>query len=103
MSTTTRWVERTYRVRLDVGTYGSEPDDDEFVYLLRMGGIDAEVVERVPHGEWTTEHASDGRAFLVTPSGYRVAETTSARARGIAAALNTTEGRDAFERARNET
>lgn len=36
-----RWVERTFTVALDVGTYGSDPDDEEIVYLLRMGGIDA--------------------------------------------------------------
>lgn len=38
-----RWVTRTFTMRLDVGTYGSEPDDEEIAYLLRMGGIDAEV------------------------------------------------------------
>jgi hypothetical protein len=42
------------------------------------------------------------RAMLVSPNGYRVAEMTHARAVGIAAALNTPEGRDAFVRARDE-
>lgn len=36
-----RWVERTFTVHLDVGTYGGDPDDEEIAYLLRMGGIDA--------------------------------------------------------------
>lgn len=43
-NTQPRWVERTFTMRLDVGTYGSEPDDAEIAYLLRMGGIDAEEV-----------------------------------------------------------
>lgn len=37
-----RWVERTITVWLDEGTFGSAPDEEEFAYLLRMGGIDAE-------------------------------------------------------------
>jgi len=40
---TERWVERTFTMRLDIGTYGEDPDDEEIAYLLRMGGIDAEV------------------------------------------------------------
>lgn len=42
-----RWVERTFTVQLDVGTYGRDVDDEEIAYLLRMGGIDAEPAERV--------------------------------------------------------
>lgn len=41
-------------------------------------------------------------AYLVTPGGLRVAKMTRARARGIAAALNTPEGAEAFERGRHE-
>lgn len=50
-NTQPRWVERTFTMRLDVGTYGSEPDDAEIAYLLRMGGIDAEEVNRPPAPE----------------------------------------------------
>ena len=39
-----RWVERTFTVSLDVGSYGEDVDDEEITYLLRMGGIDAEVI-----------------------------------------------------------
>jgi hypothetical protein len=38
-------VHITPTIRVDVGTYGSEVDDEEIAYLLRMGGIDAEIVE----------------------------------------------------------
>ena len=52
--------------------------------------------------EWSAEEASAGVAFLVTPAGVRLAPMASARARGIAAALNTMEGRRAFEKALEE-
>lgn len=41
-----RWVERTFTVWLDEGTYGSTPDTEEIAYLLRMGGINADTKER---------------------------------------------------------
>lgn len=46
--------------------------------------------------DWIVEAHTHGSAFLVTPGGQRVALMTAARARGIAAALNTTEGRVAY-------
>lgn len=50
--------------------------------------------------EWTVEDMGLIGANLLTPSGIRVARMTRARAYGIAAALNTPEGRAAFEEAR---
>lgn len=56
--------------------------------------------------EWTVENGDNsydtGSVYLVNPQGYRVAKMTRARAKGIAAALNTEQGREAFEKARNE-
>jgi len=48
---------------------------------------------------WRSEEF-DTWAYLVTPNGQRVARMTKARARGIAAALNTPQGAQAFELAR---
>lgn len=39
------WKHITPTIRVDIGTYGSDVDDEDIAYLLRMGGIDAEVVE----------------------------------------------------------
>lgn len=51
---------------------------------------------------WSYEYISKSdHAFLVTPGGLRIASMTRARARGIAAALNTPQGSDAFISARN--
>lgn len=36
-----QWEPVNVTLWLDVGTYGSVPDDEEIAYLLRMGGIDA--------------------------------------------------------------
>lgn len=51
---------------------------------------------------WRVEILGNGRAYLVTPGGIRAAQMTVARCRGIAAALNTAQGRQAFEQARVE-
>jgi hypothetical protein len=72
-----RWVHITPTIRVDVGTYGSEVDDEEIAYLLRMGGIDAEVVPvPLPDG-WaanTAEHT------LVVASRPNRTDVTGARA-----------------------
>lgn len=47
--------------------------------------------------KWSYEEIQGNRAFLVSPGSLRVAEMTLARAKGIAAALNTPEGAKAFE------
>jgi len=51
---------------------------------------------------WSVEKIDD-EAFLLTPNNQRVAKMTLARAKGIAAALNTPEGRSAFEKGRLES
>lgn len=55
------------------------------------------------NGRWHTELASSIEAFLVTHQGARVAKMTRILARGIAGALNTKEGRMAFERILNDS
>ena len=40
-----QWQHVTPTIRVDIGRYGREVDDEEIAYLLRMGGIDAEIVE----------------------------------------------------------
>lgn len=66
-NTQPRWVERTFTMRLDVGTYGAEPDDAEIAYLLRMGGIDAEEVNRPAPEEVVAE-------FIASEVGFKTPE-----------------------------
>lgn len=54
-----------------------------------------------PHVSWTVEPQGPSTAFLINPSGGRVAMMSRARANGIAAALNTPEGARAFEQGRH--
>lgn len=67
-NTQPRWVERTFTMRLDVGTYGSEPDDAEIAYLLRMGGIDAEEANRPPAPEEVVAE------FIASEVGFKTPE-----------------------------
>jgi hypothetical protein len=50
--------------------------------------------------KWWVEPQGPATAFLINPNGGRVAFMSRARANGIAAALNTPEGKEAFENGR---
>ena len=55
-------MRRTVDVMVDVGSYGSTPDDDDVTYLLRMGGIDARTL--TDHYLNKTETPVDGPGGL---------------------------------------